>query len=296
MKKTFSLPDKLKNYSLMAGSILGSSFIAQGQVIFKDINPDVELGGVNPASYPELNSYDLDLNNDGIVDFSLKLNFYGTSLQTQWFSFREIMSGGANFLNAVVTYTIEYKPFLLKLDACDSIPIPYLYGGHLGNFAFQNVNSIAYNWDNIEDRYIGLNFQIDNEPHYGWLRVAVNIADTVPNIILKDFAYQDSANEPISVCDTGLGTVIGIPPNENNLQVFPNPSSGNGVIQLPHAITGEFVLSLTDALGKEVYVSKLQMDGMKKEIPYNFSQLSSGIYIIQLKSKDLLFTQKWIKK
>ncbi len=296
MKKPFTLAEHLKNYSLVAGSVLASSLAASGQVVYKDINPDVELGGTVPASFPYDSSFALDLNNDGITDFNLKLSIYSQTAQNDLL-FKENIDGGVNLVNAVFTYTIEYVPFVIKLNCEDSVPPnAYVYGAHAGDFAFQFANSAQYAWKNLTNKYVGLKFLIGSEAHYGWLHLDVNTADSVPNIIVKDFAYEETANKKIEVCDTGFALLVETPVNEGAFQIFPNPSTGIGVLNLQQPLTGALELKLTDLTGKEIYLGKLQMDGYKTEIPFDFSHVSGGTYFIQLKSGNLLLTQKWMKK
>ncbi len=87
-----------------------------------------------------------------------------------------------------------------------------------------------------------------------------------------------------------------MPLAEGELAIFPNPSSGSGIIRLNNSISGMVELKLTDVTGKEVYSGPQQIDGFINEIPFDFSQFTAGTYFIQLKSASMNLTQKWIKK
>ncbi|MBK9730687.1 MAG: hypothetical protein IPO83_05290 [Chitinophagaceae bacterium] len=84
-------------------------FAAQGQIIYTDINPDVELGGSVPSSYPELTTYGIDMNNDGHVEFKVTMNLKAPLGND--FSFNEKIDAGSNPSNLIHSYTIEYVPF-----------------------------------------------------------------------------------------------------------------------------------------------------------------------------------------
>jgi hypothetical protein len=57
---------KLASYSTMAGAFIALSSSANGQVLYNDVNPD--------ETYSENGEfYELDLNEDGDIDFSIKV-------------------------------------------------------------------------------------------------------------------------------------------------------------------------------------------------------------------------------
>ena len=136
MSKYITLAEKLKSYSLLAGSIVATSFAAQAQIIYTDVNPDIELGGSVPASYPEVSTHNIDMNNDGEVDFRITVNIKAPLGND--FSFNEKMDAASNPSNLIHSYTIEYAAFAFKDDLGDSIPFgPSFYGFNNVNFAFQ---------------------------------------------------------------------------------------------------------------------------------------------------------------
>jgi hypothetical protein len=253
MKKNKTLSEKLKSYSLFAGSVIASSIAAQGQVVYVDVNPDRELGGVVPPSFPDVTMDTLDLNNDGLYDFKLTMSLYD-QIATSKFSFREKIDGLFNPSNAIRTYSIEYVPFALKLNCGDSVPQFNFYGFFYANFAFQFGASAEYNWDDVDDKYVGLRFKAGTETHYAWLRVAVNTNDSVPNMIVKAYAYEKTPDKKIAVCDTGFGTGVAIPliDEPRELVLYPNPSDGHCVIRLDQPINTDMELVVKDALGREM--------------------------------------------
>ncbi|MEO6169163.1 MAG: T9SS type A sorting domain-containing protein [Chitinophagales bacterium] len=298
MSKYSTLPEKLKSYSLLAGSIVASSFVAQAQIIYTDVNPDVELGGTVPVSYPEVSSYNIDMNHDGEVDFKINVNIKAPLDGA--FSFNENMDAASNPSNLIHSYTIEYAAFAFKDDLGDSIPFgPSFYGFNNVNFAFQTAGAISYVWNNQVDKYVAVRFQDGVDNYFGWVRLDVNTNGSVPNIVIKEFAYEQTPGDKIAAGDTGQGLpVVGIHQLMKALPVSisPNPTSGNVVISLQESLQGPVEISLRDALGREVYVSKLEMTPQQKELPFNFSDFAPGAYFIQVKSSSASFTQKLIKQ
>lgn len=290
-----SLGEKLKNYSLLAGSFLASSLAAQGQVIYTDLIPDVTLGGTLSLNDT---TYTLDLNNDGVFEFNIILDFIGTDPSAAGPSFYENMNGDFDALNnqILIYRTGLYYPVAAQIPCGNNIPFTsYFYGSHFAGISFQ-VGAISPDrWENIQDKAIGLKFKIGADVHYGWVRVDVNTMDSIPVIVIKDYAYQATALAQIEACDIPLGIS-----NSNNgqkgMSIFPNPSDGKCVIKFETPLKNEVEIVVTDVLGKEVYGTKLRLNSLQHQLPFDFSPLDPGIYFIQLKSEEVSVTQKWIKK
>lgn len=297
MSKYITLAEKLKSYSLLAGSIVASSFAAQAQIIYTNVNPDVELGGSVPASYPEVSTHNIDMNNDGEVDFKITVNIKAPLGND--FSFNEKMDAASNPSNLIHSYTIEYAAFAFKDDLGDSIPFgPSFYGFNNVNFAFQTAGAISYVWNNQVDKFVGVRFKDGVDNYYGWVRLDVNTNGSVPNIVIKDFAYEQTAGDKIAAGDTGTGLPVNVQQlaNFRGMTIFPNPSTGNVVIRLEQPLKGNVTVSLKDALGREVYASTVSMTPQQTELPFNFSAFAPGAYFIQVKSEEISFTGKMIKK
>jgi Secretion system C-terminal sorting domain len=82
----------------------------------------------------------------------------------------------------------------------------YVYSSHSfysGQGLLGDANTSSSYWGNFPgrgDKLIGVKFTIGTDIHYGWIRV--NIPSTVDSIIIKDWAYQKSANYRIYTGDT----------------------------------------------------------------------------------------------
>ncbi len=301
MEKTSTLNHRLKNYSLMAGSILASNVAANAQVFYKDLKPDVELGGVVDANFPDIYTHDLDLNNDGNFDFKISLTNYGVDTQAPGYNFKEGIDGDFNIGNNVIfSYTIEYAPWPIKFNCNNEVPFSYYqYGAHFVNIGYQFGAQIgAGNWKNVVDKYLGVKFKAGDGLHYGWVRLDVNTAaNNIPNIIIKSWAYEGVPNKKITVCDTiGFGVGINeLESAENQLIFFPNPSNGKCNINLSKGITGDVELLIVDALGRKMLNTTIYVSGDQTELPFDFSELLPGLYFIHLKTEHDSFDGKWVK-
>lgn len=70
------------------------------------------------------------------------------------------------------------------------------------------VGPFANNGKGVRDRYIGFKFNIGSEPHYGWLRISVQIKNPQQhgyNAFITGYAYETEANKGI-IAGQEIGT------------------------------------------------------------------------------------------
>ncbi len=180
---------KLHSYLTLAGSLVGITSQVQSQVVYTDIVPDVTIN-TNGGQYM------LDLNNDGTVDFKLKLNIIASSSSVVRQVNATIM--GANAAIGGSLYGGVY-------------PLPYALAQNfnIGNTVTWNTqpnpadhymaivasSSGVGNWIGQTDKYLPLRIQIAGQNHYGWARLTV--AANASSFTIKDYAYEASPNTPI---------------------------------------------------------------------------------------------------
>ncbi len=68
------------------------------------------------------------------------------------------------------------------------------------------------------------------------------------------------------------------------INIYPNPSNGTFIIKLPELITSDFVLNITDQLGRTIY-TQLYSNYQFTTIEFK-SKLAQGIYFVQLNGAD----------
>lgn len=279
----------------MAGTLLASTLAAKGQVIYTDIDPDVELGGAIPEIYPEVTTYSLDLNNDGLFEFKITNSIEGTNPEAIGLDFLQKVDGDFNpQFNEIFTYSLEYAPIAFKLDCEDSIPQNVLfYGSNYAVLAFHFGTFFADHWINVTDTYLGVKFAIGTNVHYGWVRMDANTMDTVPNLVIKDYAYEATPLKKIAACDvgTGINTIEVV-----SAAVYPNPSSGKGFIRLPQLLNGKVIYTVTDISGREVHRAEFS-DGLAgNELPFDLTHLAGGVYLMQINSSTATYQARWNKQ
>jgi len=160
----------------------------ESMIVYTDIQPDFE-------SLNENDFYNLDLNNDGIVDFYLK------SMGESWAFWIE-PSSTEHKINALAAVSGPFESYIVPLNSDSLIysnfenPLFYdSYGGYIVmDFCESFPTYCSYSWAYNYDKYLGLRFVINGLAHYGWARL-----DVTNNIQwkLKDYAYNATPNKPI---------------------------------------------------------------------------------------------------
>ena len=157
--------------------------------IFVHTDPEPDLSFENKKYL-----FNLDLNNDGIIDFTLSL-FSDT---TEWL----LISSNSNAKNGIISVAPWYAhPALLNAGQ----EIFNLRGYRDGEFyeiwsvfnlgrCFGGDPVCPYDWKNKVDKHLGLRFNIKGKTHYGWARIDVS---SPTQWIIKDYAYNATPNSAI---------------------------------------------------------------------------------------------------
>jgi hypothetical protein len=138
--------------------------------------------------------YNLDLNNDGIVDFTLKNRTWNTTSGWYWNFFVQHPGGNA-VAGHIAAYGFPWAYALrsgMRIDKVDrhfaagrASMVYYIYNWD-GRFS-------RGSWNNVNDRYLGLKFKIDGQVHYGWARLTTQQS----TVTLTGYAYETIPNKPI---------------------------------------------------------------------------------------------------
>ena len=177
------------NTPIKTNDSLKTNISSSSSIVYTDVVPDSIFHGA---------AYNLDLNNDGIYDFTFSTSTTigrcrtegGTVLDRRaWVS----LIGSQNAILVSGTY-----PLALNTNTV------------IGNAAMWSSASGQYlryirpwpcnssgNWSTSEDKYLGLKIKKDNKIFYGWIRLSVNMYGFVPSIIVRDYAYNSASNKQI---------------------------------------------------------------------------------------------------
>jgi hypothetical protein len=193
-----SVHQRLSMYVIAAGaagvSVLALAQPSEGKIVYTHTN--VRLG----------QHYNLDLNHDGITDFSI-LDTNGRQ--------RECGGGYLNFAllemtpsqgNGVVGGVQHFHRYAAALDRNVKIgPKQTFLSTAMGmasvlrgiTFSCRHASEITGPWVNVTNRYLGLKFMIKGKTHYGWARLSVKAGFVFVNATLTGYAYETIAGKAI---------------------------------------------------------------------------------------------------
>jgi hypothetical protein len=219
------LHQRLSNYALAASaagvSLLALARAADAEIVYTPANQIIN----------RLTLYRLDLNHDGITDFTM---FDRVTGPTQFLSSRQSLGVRAAPYNRVKcvypSFCASTFIYAAVLPRGSQISTSQNRHGWLGVLAqmglaegFDGKDTLFGYWPNTRDGYLGLRFQIDGEPHFGWARLSVTfVGGSAGNRTweahLTGYAYETVANQSIKAGQIG-GT------NDDNAVFLPDPAS-----------------------------------------------------------------------
>ena len=211
--RSFAVPlhRQLNIYALAAGAagigVLVCPAPAEAEIVFTPTHTVLSRG-----------SLDIDLNHDGVVDFTLYDGLHHTGINTQVFRLyaNPVHQGsgveGASFRS------------VLALNGGSPIGSNQQFSGRLmGSFCSFNGTStvcLGGNWLDVGDRYLGLKFTVKGKTHYGWARLNLTYGlqqgitatltgyayETIPDksIIAGATKGPKDGTRPQAFLDTGL--------------------------------------------------------------------------------------------
>ncbi|GDX51920.1 hypothetical protein LBMAG27_09670 [Bacteroidota bacterium] len=200
------LKKKLAAYcTLSAGFLAMHAEKACAQIIYTDVNPDAVLN----SSFWLGANYQLDLNNDGIVDFRLSENF--SSWSTYYMS--TAFSAYLNSSNRIDGYgnnkmmASSLGNFPKPLSIGDTINannivlsngiLEHRFSSQEYHQGFPTVNNSFYSeqglFDLYAEKYVGLKLLMGGNTYYGWARIKILWGE----MIVYDYAVNPTPNQQI---------------------------------------------------------------------------------------------------
>jgi hypothetical protein len=161
------LEHRMLLYVLAAGATLAGASPAQAKVVFTPSNAILNLGYKNTSTLLQI-----DLNNDGTIDFVLTDFFGGTSEVVS--SSKKLFVSGSEPSNKILASSRSGGYFAAALKRGTPIGSGGKFGlvEHMANrfkeFSGGGSGS-GGNFLNVTNRFLGVRFMINGRPHYGWI-------------------------------------------------------------------------------------------------------------------------------
>jgi hypothetical protein len=191
IKSNPGLNKRLAGYSAAAVAIAAISTNSDAQVAYSGLK-NITVKMTNDT---------IDMDGDGIKDFAI-MNF---------------MSGPYNY--AIIQNLQSSNKFMgnkvYALASSSYIATSYSFYNGYGLLGSAQGSSYWGNFPGQGDRFIGVKFMIGTDIHLGWIRV--NIPLSVDSIIIKDWAYEKTANQWILTGDNGSPELSGVTVNKIGL-------------------------------------------------------------------------------
>jgi hypothetical protein len=276
MKK--NLHSRISKYTAVAGAVVSAAG-AQAQVVYTDVNPDYSHDAPQNNGFA---AYPLDLNNDQTVDFVVASRDTVTPNAHVRLTFAAPYGAG----NAVAGETPSAYDYALALDINTMVDSTLNWIAATNTMAYNvdSANPYNENWNGVTDKYLGLQFVVGGNTHYGWARLDCNaIGDSV---VVKDYAFDATPNTGImtgnmgaSLTETQIENLVKFVNQANNsVKVVVNGNLTNGVVSVISS-TGQVVS--TDVIKDKTFF-------------VDMNNLSSGIYMVNVTFNEGATTKKII--
>jgi hypothetical protein len=185
-----SLHHQLNMYALAASAagvgVLALAQPAEARIVYTHANKKIPF-----CSGHQNLCFKLDLNHDGVADFRIIRvgygDFYSLGVRPLHLKTNNRVWGGnsgSRRLAYALSSGVKVGPNSLMFE-----PLHYSMWGY-GNFS-TGPNSWGQ-WQNVQNKYLGLKFSARGKVHYGWARLS-----TTPDTVLTGYAYETIPNRPI---------------------------------------------------------------------------------------------------
>jgi len=256
---------------------------ADSQIVYSDI-PDTTI------NYPIIEylgsgtvNYNIDLNNDSIVDFYFYLETWqewATPSAQPIYNVSEIKSSFQE--NNICIVEFSTAPCTYVFSENDTIYTNCAWSQSDFSVIAVNVEGYAVSCDlPFQDKYYGLSFNIDDNKHYGWLQMDVN---EYGEILLKGYAYNTIPNQLI--------TAGQIEPNNINNKGHEDLTitySSNKTLQIKQLNSMELIRQVIIYNLSGVAVFKHKIDDYQTTI--DLHDISHGIHVVKVVSDKYVYSR-----
>ena len=190
-----------------------------------------------------------------------------------------------NYLEENETNNVVALPVTLTLQSGAPLNASFLYSSN-NNFTYAFFNYTAgvtsYTWDFGDGTTANGNFPQHTYTAPGQYTVTL----TISNGNCSNSTTQIITITPVSIAEVTSGI--------NNIQVYPNPSKENFILEYTLVNESPVSIQIIDVLGQQI---QTQFEGSSLAGKHNFdiTGLSKGTYYIRLVANDKTFVQKMVR-
>ncbi len=226
----------------------------------------------------------VDIDEDGINDFYI--NGWDDELGFVPVFAQGCFAGTGDYNNIGSSELLRMKPG----EEVHLNSNPYFIDGDRGS-VFGPGGEFADGWSE-SDQYIGFMVWITGK--YGWMRIAID--EDNQQLVIKEWAISQEYGVPIIVGDTGA-TPVSVNDLSDEIIEFtlsPNPAVDQMLLTFNYQSDADLQLVISNSTGIEVYREAYVQLPNQNNILVNTSELSAGVYLLQLRSKDGVRTEQFV--
>ncbi|MGA2022457.1 MAG: hypothetical protein ABSH02_17830 [Candidatus Sulfotelmatobacter sp.] len=187
------LAKRLLGYAVAAGAVTACSSHAAAEVIYTPANQSI---GKNASLF-------IDLNHDGATDLTIHESCFATNIDPPQNRLVETPSPNLKVMEKfgrpgnLIKGTKIGAPHDYFIGRGDMVTFNNVYGAYVYGY-----------WGFAFNRYLGVEFFIDGQIHYGWVRLTVNFVTNDRNTAeirthLSGYAYESDPEKLIIAGDEG---------------------------------------------------------------------------------------------
>ncbi|HVI09190.1 MAG TPA: hypothetical protein VND65_12940 [Candidatus Binatia bacterium] len=218
------LERKLFAYTAAGAGLICCAAPAHAEIVYTPSNTPMVLPTGNAPAYTKL-----DLNNDGVADFTFSLiySFYANSFQFHSDRLLGIYNNAPGNEVLWAPGVDGFAPTAAAVPAGRKIGAQndFQSGGLIMAIeAYFGPNSLrnSGSWRYPETAYVGLKFLINGQVHYGWARIKFPAPGNYELPSIYGYAYESTPNTPIvagqtsGTANASLGTLAAGAAGEQN--------------------------------------------------------------------------------
>jgi hypothetical protein len=300
----------LKQYCLLAKSIIGASSSIQAQVNYIDIDPDIEIDTFTVNFF-------LDFDDNGTDDFLVAMGVLFNTIGSGTFQEKiygpsifclnnnnDLLADPINAGDALFAFAYNYEDgayfgvsnywmgssteFINEAFVCARA---YMNGFSYGYPVWNSLGQRGF-WKDIQtNRFLGIRFQDGlDRTHYGWIRC--DAPDSGKVLIIKDYAYETQSGVGIIAGDMGEPVSI---QTENDLifSLYPNPAQD--WIEIRQYENENLYADFRNLEGRLVLTQILQ-SGSANRLPVADLPIGTYVAVIRNEIGEVKSKQVWVKQ
>jgi len=252
----------MKKFLLLIAT--GIAFSTNAQIVHTDLIPD----SVVSSNY----DLDIDLDNNNVDDYRLHGEVVPGPPSSE---FTFIEAGGVGNSNYTLNSSATELSVLNFGDPINSSATNWymLTSTNAVMSTYVSASPVAGLWPAKTDKFIGVQFLINSNYHYGWIKVTTDA--TTNQITVKEYAYNTTASQQILAGQTAVFSTNLVELEKSSFNIYPNPAKEKVTIN-----GWGLTVELYDITGKEVLVK--QQNNLGNSIELDLSSTPKGMYLTSI--------------